>query len=181
VAHQRAGALRRRRYVPLILGERDHPEVAGLLACAGEGAIVIEDAGDLAATAVRGKRVGVVVQTTQTRENLAALVARVAPLAREMLVFNTICDATEKRQTEAQKLARTVDVVVVVGGRNSANTTRLARLCRAIQPRTHHVERAEELEASWFEGAGRVGVAAGASTPQEEIVATAARIRELSG
>jgi 4-hydroxy-3-methylbut-2-enyl diphosphate reductase len=71
--------------------------------------------------------------------------------------------------------------VVVVGGRNSANTTRLASLCRAIQPRTHHVEQAAELHARWFADARRVGVAAGASTPQEEILAAAERIRALAG
>lgn len=181
VAHQKAQLLRRGRYVPLILGERDHPEVAGLLACAGARAVVVEDPAEVPESAVRGKRVGIVVQTTQTREGLSALVARVAPLAREMLVFNTICDATEKRQAEAQKLARKVDVVVVVGGRNSANTTRLASLCLALQPRTHHVEHAGELEAEWFAGARKVGVVAGASTPQEEIDAAAMRIRTLVG
>ncbi len=180
-AHQKAEVLRRERYVPLILGERDHPEVVGLLARAGERALSVEDAEELPAAAVRKKRVGIVVQTTQTREPPAALAARVAPLARETLVFNTICDATEKRQAEAQKLAREVDVVVVVGGRNSANTTRLASLCRAIQPQTHHIENAGEVEASWLRAARRVGVAAGASTPEEEILATAARLRELLG
>jgi len=129
---------------------------------------------------VRNKRVGVVVQTTQTHENLARLAARLAPLARETLVFNTICDATEKRQAAARQLAAGVDVVVVVGGRNSANTTRLASLCRAIQPRTHHIETAAELEPAWLTGAGRVGVTAGASTPEDEIDAAVERIRDLA-
>jgi 4-hydroxy-3-methylbut-2-enyl diphosphate reductase len=180
VAHQKAQVLREERYVPLILGERDHPEVVGLLAHAGQRALVVEDPDEVPVATVRGARVGIVVQTTQTRDSLAALVARVAPLARETLVFNTICDATEKRQAAAQKLAREVDVMIVVGGRNSANTTRLASLCRAIQPRTHHVEQAAELQAEWFGGARRVGVAAGASTPQEEILAAAERIRALA-
>ncbi len=87
------------------------------------------------------------MQTTQTRANLASVAAALAPVARELLVFNTICDATEKRQSAACELAAEVDVVVVVGGRNSANTARLAQLCAAIEPRTHHIESAAELRA----------------------------------
>ena len=180
VAHQRAHMLREQGYVPVILGERDHPEVVGLLAWAGPQAIVVEDADELRPADVRNKRVGVVVQTTQTRDSLARLAAALAPVARETLVFNTICDATEKRQAAARQLAAGVDVVVVVGGRNSANTTRLASLCRAIQPRTHHIETAAELEPAWLTGAGRVGVTAGASTPEDEIDAAVERIRDLA-
>ena len=179
VAQRKAGELRDRGYVPVILGERDHPEAAGLTACAGEKAIVVEDAGELPASGLRGRRVGVVVQTTQTRENLARLTAALAPVARELLVHNTICDATGKRQAAARELAATVDAMVVVGGRNSANTTRLASLCRELQPRTWHIEHATELERHWFAGLRRIGVAAGASTPEEEIEAAVARIREL--
>jgi 4-hydroxy-3-methylbut-2-enyl diphosphate reductase len=123
----------------------------------------------------------VVVQTTQTADNLARLAARLAPVARETLLFNTICDATGKRQAAAQKLAADVDVVIVVGGRNSANTTRLAALCRVIQPRTWQIETAAELEGAWLEGARRVGVTAGASTPVDEIDAAVVRLRELLG
>jgi 4-hydroxy-3-methylbut-2-enyl diphosphate reductase len=179
VAHQRADLLREQGYVPVILGERDHPEVVGLVAWAGPKALVVEDADELRLRDVRGKRVGVVVQTTQTRESLARLAARLAPAARETLVFNTICDATGKRQAAARKLAAGVDAVIVVGGRNSANTTRLATLCRAIQPRTWHIETAAELEGAWFVGARRVGVTAGASTPVTEIDTAVGRIREL--
>ena len=179
VAQRKASELQEKGYVPVILGERDHPEVIGLTACAGEKAIVVEDAGELAPGAVRGRRVGVVVQTTQTRENLSRVAAALAPLARELLVFNTICDATEKRQAAARELAATVDAMVVVGGRNSANTTRLASLCRELQPRTWHIEHAAELQGEWLAGRLRIGVAAGASTPEEEIEATVARIREL--
>ena len=92
------------------------------------------------------------MQTTQTRANLSALAAALAPVARELLVFNTVCDATEKRQTAACELADEVDVVVVVGGRNSANTARLAQLCAAIEPRTHHIESAAELQPEWLDG-----------------------------
>ena len=181
VAQRKAASLREAGYAVVILGERDHPEVAGLEGFAGEGAVVVEDAAGLPLTQLRGKRVGVVVQTTQTRANLASVAAALVPVARELLVFNTICDATEKRQSAACELAAEVDVVVVVGGRNSANTARLAQLCRAIESRTHHIESAAELEPAWFAGARRIGVTAGASTPDEEIEATVAALQALCG
>jgi 4-hydroxy-3-methylbut-2-enyl diphosphate reductase len=181
VAQRKAASLREAGYTVVILGERDHPEVAGLEGFAGDGAVVVEDAVGLPRARLRGKRVGVVVQTTQTRANLASVAAALAPVARELLVFNTICDATEKRQSAACELAAEVDVVVVVGGRNSANTARLAQLCRAIESRTYHIESAAELEPAWFAGALRIGVTAGASTPDEEIEATVAALQALCG
>lgn len=181
VAQRKAAALREAGHVVVILGERDHPEVAGLEGFAGEGAIVVEDAAGLPLERLRGKRVGVVVQTTQTRANLAGVAAALAPVARELQVHNTVCDATEKRQSAACELAGDVDVVLVVGGRNSANTARLAQLCRATQPRTHHIESAAELDAAWLAGARRIGVTAGASTPDSEIEATVAALQQLCG
>ena len=181
VAQRKASILRDAGYAVVILGERDHPEVAGLEGFAGPGAVVVEDADGLPRDALYGKRVGVVVQTTQTRANLASVAAALAPLARELLVHNTICDATEKRQRAACELAADVDVVVVVGGRNSANTARLAQLCRAIEGRTHHVESAAELLPEWFAGARRIGVTAGASTPDDEIAATVQTLRGFDG
>jgi len=181
VAQRKAAALREAGYAVVILGEHDHPEVAGLEGFAGEGAVVVEEASGLPVERLRGKRVGVVVQTTQTQANLASVVAALAPVARELLVYNTICDATEKRQNAACELGAEVDVVVVVGGRNSANTARLAQLCRAIESRTYHIESAAELEAGWFTGARRVGVTAGASTPDTEIDATVKALQKLCG
>lgn len=181
VAQRKAAMLRDAGYAVVILGERDHPEVVGLQGFAGADAVVVEDASGLPLERLRGRRVGVVVQTTQTRANLSALAAELAPAARELLVFNTVCDATEKRQSAACEMAEEVDVVVVVGGRNSANTARLAQLCAAIEPRTHHIESAAELRPEWLIGAGRVGVTAGASTPDEEIAATVQALVDLCG
>jgi 4-hydroxy-3-methylbut-2-enyl diphosphate reductase len=120
--------------------------------------------------------VGVVVQTTQSQEHLAELVQYLAPRTRELLVHNTICSATQQRQTAAMAMADQVDAVVVVGGRNSGNTRRLAELCAARQPRTYHVESVEELDPAWFQGLTLVGITAGASTPPEQIEAVADRL-----
>ncbi len=169
VAQQKASSLKERRYLPVILGEHEHPEVVALIANAGAGAIVVERAEELDLARVRGKKVGVVVQTTQASANLSALAGRLAPACRELLVYNTICNATRKCQEEALELALLADAVIIIGGRNSANTARLAKLCREVQQRTFHIEEVSELEAGWFEEAGTVAITAGASTPPEQM------------
>jgi 4-hydroxy-3-methylbut-2-enyl diphosphate reductase len=182
-AQTKAARLREEGYRVVILGEADHPEVLGIRSHAGPDSIVVERPEELSADLtdeLAGRRVGLVVQTTQSSERLAALVATLAPIVRELRMHNTICNATESRQKAAVEMARNVDTVLVVGGRTSGNTTRLAELCSAVQPRTYHVEKAEEIEASWLAGAAVVGVTAGASTPADQIASVVSRIRELT-
>lgn len=178
-AQEKAARLRVEGYRVVVVGEPQHPEVAGIKSHAGPEAVVVEEPADVPAD-LAGRRVGVVVQTTQSAERLAAMTAALAPLVRELRVFNTICDATERRQAAATALAGSVDLVLVVGGRNSGNTTRLAELCASVQPATHHVETAAEIQPGWLEGVRSVGITAGASTPPEQISAVVTRLRELA-
>jgi len=177
-AQEKVQALQEAGYLVVILGERDHPEVLGLRSYAGPDSLVVESAADVPED-FRATRVGVVVQTTQSQERLSELVAALAPRVRELLVHNTICSATELRQRAAATLAANVDVVVVVGGKESGNTRRLAELCATIQPRTYHVEKVSEVQQEWLRGARRVGITAGASTPPEQVQAVKAHLREL--
>ncbi len=167
-AHDAAGELRRDGYTVVIVGEADHPEVEGIMAHAGGEAIVVENASELPER-LGSRRVGVVVQTTQSQELLNEVVDALMPRVTELRVYNTICSATAKRQRSAAELAESVDVVVVVGGHNSGNTTRLVEICREANTRTHHVETADDLDPAWFEGAQIAGVAAGASTPDRQM------------
>jgi 4-hydroxy-3-methylbut-2-en-1-yl diphosphate reductase len=169
-AHEAAAELRRGGYLVVVVGEADHPEVEGILAHAGAGAIVVSSAGELPHK-LAGSKIGVVVQTTQSARRLAEVVEVILPRASELRVFNTICSATGKRQRAAEELAARVDVMIVVGGHNSGNTTRLAQICREVSPHVHHVETPDELDPAWFEGAESVGVTAGASTPDEQMQA----------
>lgn len=177
-AHEKAARLKDDGYLVVILGERDHPEVLGLRSYAGDDSLVVESPADLP-NSLSSRRVGVVVQTTQSHERLADLVAHLAPLTKELLVHNTICSATEQRQAAAMAMAAEVDAVVVVGGKESGNTRRLAELCAVRQSRTYHVESAEEIEPSWFQGIRSVGITAGASTPPDQIEAVAAALRAI--
>ncbi len=169
-AHESARLLCEEGYQLVIVGEAGHPEVEGILGNAAPGTLVVNDPAELDGAALRS-RVGVVVQTTQSAALLSAVVAAIVPRVHELRVLNTICSATSRRQQAAEELAREADVMVVVGGKNSGNTTRLAEVCRRHCPRTHHIESPEELRAQWFCGARRVGITAGASTPSDQIQA----------
>lgn len=170
---QRAADLASAGYRVVIIGDRHHPEVQAIAGYAGAEAIIVNSESEAAAVP-EGERIGVVMQTTHAAEACHGIVGALLNKAREVRVFNTLCDATSKRQKAALELAARVDVAIVVGGHNSANTSRLANLCRGLCQRTYHVETAAELERAWFEDAGIVGIAAGTSTPDwiiEEIVA----------
>lgn len=167
-AHTCAADLAKSGYSVLIVGESDHPEVEGILAHAGGTALIVQDVADLPAK-LPGKRIGIVVQTTQSLARLQSIVDALLGRVTELRVCNTICSATAKRQEAAAVLADEADVIVVVGGHNSGNTTRLVQICAERNPRTHHVETAEEIDPAWFAGATTVGVTGGASTPDVQI------------
>lgn len=165
-------------YQVVILGDSDHPEVKGLVSYAGGDVLVVDGKTELPALK---RRVGVVVQTTQPLENLKSLMRSVVEQSREMKVYNTICNSTAQRLAETEEIAGNADVMVVVGGRNSANTTQLANLCRSIPVKTFHIETADELKVEWFRRIKRVGITAGASTPDWIIHDVKERIKDIGG
>ena len=148
----------------VVAGERNHPEVKSILGWAGPGAVAVENAADIEGISFNGK-VGVVSQTTLERDVFDGILAALRRCNIEPEVNPTICLATEERQKAAMKLAGRVDVMIVVGGRNSANTRHLAEVCRKAGAQTYHVETASELEPEWFTGVKIAGITAGASTP----------------
>jgi 4-hydroxy-3-methylbut-2-enyl diphosphate reductase len=177
-AQHYAKLLKENGYQVVILGDRDHPEVKGLMSYAGEDVIVVNEHSPL--EELRSK-VGLVVQTTQSVEALKNVLSRIVERAKEVKVYNTICNSTALRLKETEEMARKADVMIVVGGKNSANTTQLANLCRSLAVKTHHIETAAEIRDEWFEGAQRVGITAGASTPDWLITEVAKRIRDRGG
>ena len=111
------------------------------------------------------------MQTTQSHERLDQVVDYLNQQGVSFVVKDTICTATSRRQEFAANLAADVDAMVVIGGHNSSNTTRLFEICAKNAPKAFHIERPEELQKSDFSSCARVGVTAGASTPQEQIQA----------
>jgi len=147
----------------IVMGDKLHPEVQGILGWAGNQAIPIqtlEEAKELPSF----PQLAVLAQTTQLMESFEGIVEELKRHTENLTVHNTICSATAERQKAARELAQTVDVMVVVGGRNSANTQKLASLCAKIT-KTHLIETADELEEVWFKVAKSAGLTAGASTP----------------
>jgi 4-hydroxy-3-methylbut-2-enyl diphosphate reductase len=168
-------------YKVIIFGEEDHPEVKGLLGWAGSNAVATLDSGQIANMDLN-RRAGILSQTTQNKNKFLDFINQAYTTAfhdvRELRVVNTICDETEKRQDAALELARKSDLVLVVGGRNSANTKRLAEICSTLVE-THLIETDNEIEANWLYGKEHVGVAAGTSTPDKSIDSVVDKVRAL--
>ena len=165
-------------YQVVILGDSSHPEVKGIMSYAGEDALVVN--GNTHPPQLKTK-VGIVVQTTQPVEALKKLLSNIIEHVKEVKVYNTICNSTALRLKETADMARKVDVMVVVGGKNSANTTQLSHLCDSLAVRTYHIETEEELKEEWFKNTQNVGITAGASTPEWIIKKVEKRIRDIGG
>lgn len=166
----------------IIYGDNAHPEVKGLLGWAGKNAIATLDAKDHAISRLP-RKLGILSQTTQSKLQFAQFINDVLlvtfPRITEMRIINTLCGETQKRQDAALELAEKSDLMIVVGGQNSANTKRLAELC-ILLVETHLIETADEIKPAWIKGKKYIGITAGASTPDEAIEEVVARLKLLS-
>jgi len=176
--HKRVAKLAAEGFKVVVVGDPGHSEVKGILSAAGENAVAISSPEEAARQTWTG-RVGIVSQTTQTADRFGEIVGIIARTAAEVRAFNTICYATRDRQDAAIEIAPRVDAMVVVGGRNSANTTRLREICESAGVPTFHIETANELDPLWFSGMQTVGLTAGASTPDWVIQEVRRRLEEL--
>jgi (E)-4-hydroxy-3-methyl-but-2-enyl pyrophosphate reductase len=154
----------RQGHATLIVGDADHPEVRGLLGHTQGRGYVVGSSRDVQELPPLPELI-VVAQTTQSEAQFASMVAEIKARFPQAHIFNTICDATSSRQAEVQKLARQVEALVVVGGRNSGNTQRLVEISRSTGVPTYHVETEQELDLAEMTRYHTVGVTAGASTP----------------
>jgi 4-hydroxy-3-methylbut-2-enyl diphosphate reductase len=153
-----------RGYTVLIVGDREHPEVIGLLGYSSGKGIVISNKDEID-TLPELDKVCIVAQTTQNSGEYEELTRKIKKRFPSATAFNTICDSTEKRQAEIDTLASDMDAMIVVGGKNSANTKRLAMISEEHGTPTFHIETAEELKKTGINGYNNIGVSAGASTP----------------
>lgn len=163
-AQQAAYELLKAGYTVIVIGEKHHPEVKSIVEWSNNEAIVVETVAEAMALPIISK-LGVVVQTTFAGEVFQIIVNVLESKCREIKICRTICTATNLRQQSALSIASKVDVMLVIGGKNSANTTRLAQLCRDAGNLVYHIETAKELVIENFYGVETVGITAGASTP----------------
>lgn len=182
--HDKVRQLVEEGYFVVIIGEEGHPEVIGTLGHledAGGSGVVVENFQDLVKKVPKRNRIGVVAQTTQSEDFFREAVGYLAENTEELKVFNTICDATSVRQEEVKQIAPTVDVMIIIGGKHSGNTQRLAQISKALNPNTYHIETAEDILPEWFEGKEKIGISAGASTPDWIINQVVEKIKHIKG
>jgi 4-hydroxy-3-methylbut-2-enyl diphosphate reductase len=176
-----AQALCREGFRVIVFGEEDHPEVRGVLAWTdGTGTAILDPEAKIE---IPRRKVALLAQTTKSEESFADFVSRFVShnigRINELRIVNTTCPETDARYDAAYELAGECDLLIVVGGRNSANTRKLAQTCVSAGVETQQIERAEEIDPAWLEGRETVGVTAGASTPDQSIDEVVARLEEL--
>ena len=164
-AQKRAKDLSSEGYVVVISGDRHHPEVRGIMGYVeGEVAVVSSEEG--IPDNLKGRRCGILSQTTQKVGSFAALVGSFIKVSPEIKVYNTICKATLARQDSVCRLASKVDGMIILGGRNSANTKKLAEISMDVGVSTLWIEHAGEIDRGWLQNRDDIGIAAGGSTPE---------------
>lgn len=151
-------------YSVIIIGDSNHPEVIGINGWCENNAIIAKSGEDLKEIP---KKVCVVSQTTEKQQNWESVLSEITKTAKEIIAFNTICSATETRQKSAEELSKVVDVMVVIGGYNSSNTTKLFEICKSNCSKTIHVENVSQIPKTLLDSKVnlKIGVTAGASTP----------------
>ena len=162
-------------YKVIIVGQSSHPEIRGIIGGIKKSGRVIGKAEDLKSLP-RSKKIGVVTQTTESLPRFKEIVALILDKSFELKVYNTLCAHTLKRQEEARQIAKNVDLMLVIGGHNSANTRRLFEICAAIVS-THQIESADELNCKWLKGKNNIGLISGTSTPLFAVREVAKKVR----
>ncbi|MBI2251830.1 MAG: 4-hydroxy-3-methylbut-2-enyl diphosphate reductase [Armatimonadetes bacterium] len=162
--HKIVTNLKKENYQIIIIGHKDHPEVVGIAGYAGKDHQVIEKIEDLEKIKL-DKKLGIVGQTTLFIDNFQKIVLNLIEKAYECRIYNTICFETQARQKATLDLAKEVDLMLVVGGKNSSNTKRLLEICKELNTPVYLIEGAKDLKFSWFNLKKKIGLTAGASTP----------------
>jgi len=165
-AQEHASRLGKEGYAVIVVGDENHPEVKSIVSYIEPGVPILTSLEEIRSSRVGIRKAGIVAQTTQSFDHLMAFVSDALKKFPEVRVFNTICNATLLRQKESSAVAGRVDLMIVLGGYNSANTRRLYEICQGINGNTLHIETAGELEPGALDRVDSVGVTAGASTPQ---------------
>lgn len=175
VRHE-AKRLEKNGYKVVIVGDKDHQEVRSVLSYLKNDGIVIDEPQE-----IKAPKLGVVVQTTQTKELLKRVTEKLLDSVKELKIVNTICESVEMRLKETRSVAELVDMMIVVGGKDSANTKRLFNTVRKIRSRSFHIESERELDTSWFKGIHVIGLTGGTSTPDFLIDRVYEAIKKMCG
>ena len=180
--HQTIKSLVTKGYFPVVIGQKDHVEVKGIVGDLDDH-LVINSEEDFTNIEKSGNRkLGIVTQTTQQRDKVEALVEKIRALdyVDEVSFVNTICQPTHDRQVAVHELADQVDLMIVIGGYNSSNTKKLVHVCGEKGIEAHHIESFDQLDKNWFVNKQHVGITAGTSTPENVINEVHTKILEIA-
>ena len=180
--HQTIKSLVAKGYFPVVIGQKDHVEVKGIVGDLDDH-LVINSEEDFPRIEKSGNRkLGIVTQTTQQRDKVEALVEKIRALdyVDEVSFVNTICQPTHDRQVAVHELADQVDLMIVIGGYNSSNTKKLVHVCGEKGIEAHHIESFDQLDKNWFIKKKHVGITAGTSTPENVINEVHTKILEIA-
>ncbi|MEW6679800.1 MAG: 4-hydroxy-3-methylbut-2-enyl diphosphate reductase [bacterium] len=161
-------------YPVVILGDKNHPEIKGIVGFAKDAIVISKP---IEAISIKEKRIGLIAQTTQSLDDFKSLINILLDSASCIKVYNTICKAVLRLQRSSISLAKKSDLFIVIGGKNSANTKRLFLLTKNINPNTYHIEKFEEIDKSLFLDKKKIGITGGTSTPPEVISEVVEKIK----
>lgn len=185
-------SLKEQGYFVVIVGDKNHPEVKALKGIIRDNALIVENEQDVLKLKPQYKKVALIAQTTQRQDKYYNIAEKMLKTCfkqdlkadskinlSELRLFDTICTTTLKRQQAAKSLAQDVEVMLVVGGRASANTTRLAQICRLTGVPTYHIEGIKDLNLKRLKGIKKAGLTSGTSTPQQVIKEVATKLDKI--
>jgi len=168
--HRIAKDMEEKGYFIIVIGDKNHDEVRGIVGQLNKKAMVIENIKDIDINKIKKiKKVSIVVQSTQELDKVLKIVEVLKRYIKELKFFNTICMPTRIKQKEIKEMPKKNDCIIIIGSKKSANTKRLYEISRRLNKKTWWVNSKEEIKKSWFKGVNSIGITAGASTPDETI------------
>ena len=169
-AQKYAGQLKKDKYHIIIIGDKNHAETKGIVGFSGTNFQIVGNKSEIDIKKLQSnKKIGIVSQTTQGIWNLREIATAALPYSDELRIYNTICETTLKKQTATRQLAKRSDIMIVIGGYNSANTKRLVEVSKETGVETYHIETSQDINLAWLKDKEKIGISAGASTSPESI------------
>ena len=182
--HNIAEEYAKKGYFIILVGKKEHPEIIGTISFCGEDSLIVEDENQIDSAIEAYKKsmknnLLIIAQTTFSMEKFNIIVDKISKKVSNLEVKNTICNATKERQEETERIAKTVDKMIIVGGKHSSNSNKLYEIAKKHCKSVYFVETESEIEVKDFKQIEKIGIMAGASTPQESIQKIVEKIRKV--
>lgn len=165
----------------IIIGDKEHIEVIGIIGNISTKPIVINSLKDISPKVFKNiQKAGVVVQSTQDIEKTEKMFTLLRRYIKDIKIANTICEVTKKKQEEVKKMAKENDIMIIAGSKTSGNTKRLYQISKSINKNSYWIETYKDIKKEWFKDAKKIGISAGASTPEKSIQMVVNKIKDIT-